>query len=128
MGDYKKGDRLMDHLANTIANRRFSEQADFRHNPRNAQYLDEENLNNHMPGNMRHQTPTARPNFRAMANNTTLSDNASQNSGNNNLSMSHVRSARSKGIILARVGYEWKAIYKRLTRIDKGNTGLVTMK
>jgi hypothetical protein len=63
-----------------------------------------------------------------MANNTTLSDNASQNSGNNNLSMSHVRSARSKGIILARVGYEWKAIYKRLTRIDKGNTGLVTMK
>jgi hypothetical protein len=59
-------------------------------------------------------------------NNTTLSDNASQHSGNNN--MSHVRSVRSKGIILARVGYEWKAIYKRLTRIDKGNTGLVTMK
>lgn len=42
--------------------------------------------------------------------------------------MSHVRSVRSKGIILARVGYEWKAIYRRLTRIDKGNTGLVTMK
>lgn len=80
-----------------------------------------------MSGNKRHQTPTARPNFRAMANNTTLSDNASQHSGNNN-SMSHVRSVRSKGIILARVGYEWKAIYKRLTRIDKGNTGLVTMK
>lgn len=80
-----------------------------------------------MSGNKRHQTPTSRHNFRAMANNTgTLSDNASQNSGNNNIS--YTRSNRSKGIILARVGYEWKAIYKRLTRIDRNNSGLVTMK